>query len=154
VSGWAVNGGVYQATNTLPNQRGEAAWSSGYSWTSYTAQTDVRFDGTGQPSSAELRVRYQSDVSFTSCQLTQYSGISLGVMDSVHGMVASVSPALSAHTWYTLKATISGSTLRCEVLNVSGAVVSGTVGGPATGTVALRNAQTPVSFDNVLVTSP
>ncbi len=153
VSGWSVAGGAYQGGNTGANIRTESSWSGGYAWADYTAQTRISLNGTYTPADGQLLFRYQNDLAYASCQVIQYAGMQLNIYDQAGGQRASTNISIAHGAWYTLRGTIQGSTLSCQILELPGSLISATVSTPPTGTVALRNTHIPVAFDDVVVTA-
>ena len=157
-SGWQVVGGMYQGTNTTPNIPVETYYAPGNeipAWGDYMVTAEFSFQGGYQPSDVQLLVRYNSPSAHAGCQVVQYGGVTLYAFAQGQGALSpGTTVPVGIGSTYTLKATVQGSQLRCEITGLTNAIITATaVTMPATGTVGLRATHVPAYFDNVTVTN-
>lgn len=150
--GWIVEDWTYKGTNTAPDIPVESVWMDGFSWTDYTVQADVSLRDGYTPSDAQLIFRYQSPDEYGACRLLQYEGTRLEILDTKRGVMMSAPFPTNVSQWYTLRTTIQGEHVDCEV--IGGPKISATYTATQNGTVGLRNTHIPVAFKNMRVTFP
>jgi pectate lyase len=158
--GWSKSGGTwsivadgsqaYRQTNV--GSELARAFGGSTSWTNYTVQARVRplsFDGSGR--FVGISARTSGATKFYRLALLNSNRAELqAVNGSSVTVIGGVNRTVSTGTWYTLRITVSGSTISGFVDNAQ--IGSGSNTMEDNGRIALQTFHATASFDDVLVT--